>query len=158
MCDIPTVIMRRTFVTRVEDKVGSFLKVAKIIGSCGGNIVRTSYNRSVDSNTMFLDVEADDESVFERISDRLGDIGFLKDDGGRVILINIRIPDVPNAVIPVLEILSEYNVNISYMNAQDNGTPIQHFRMPSISMTQPRRRGFWTVSRNCTSSTSWTTR
>ena len=130
--------MRRTFVTRVEDKVGSFLKAAKIIGSCGGNIVRTSYNRSVDSNTMFLDVEADDESVFERISDRLGDIGFLKDDEGHVILINIRIPDVPNAVIPVLEILSEYNVNISYMNAQDNGTPIQHFRM-AIHIDDPAK-------------------
>ena len=130
--------MRRTFVTRVEDRVGSFLKAAKIIGSCGGNIVRTSYNRSVDSNTMFLDVAADDESVFERISDRLGDIGFLKNAEGSVILINIRIPDVPNAVIPVLEILSEYNVNISYMNAHDNGTPIQHFRM-AIHIDDPAK-------------------
>ena len=48
--------MRHTYVIRVEDKAGSFLKAARVIGSCGGNIVRTSYNRSVDSNTMFLEV------------------------------------------------------------------------------------------------------
>ena len=121
--------MRRTFVIRVEDKAGAFLKAARVIGSCGGNIVRTSYNRSVDSHTMFLEVAADKESVFDRISEGLGWMGYLEDDEEDTILISIAIPDVPNAVIPVLEILSRYNVNISYMNAQDNGTPIQHFKM-----------------------------
>ena len=57
--------MRRTYVTNVEDKAGSFLRAAKVISANGGNIVRTSYNKSVDSNTMFLDVSADDDSVFE---------------------------------------------------------------------------------------------
>lgn len=121
--------MRRTFVIRVEDKAGAFLKAARVIGSCGGNIVRTSYNRSVDSHTMFLEVAADKESVFERISEGLGWMGYLEDDEEDTILISIAIPDVPGAVVPVLEILSRYNVNISYMNAQDNGTPIQHFKM-----------------------------
>ena len=121
--------MRHTYVIRVEDKAGSFLKAARVIGSCGGNIVRTSYNRSVDSNTMFLEVAADNESVFDRISEGLGWMGYLEDGEEDTILISIRIPDVPNAVIPVLEILNRFNVNISYMNAQDNGTPEQHFKM-----------------------------
>lgn len=121
--------MRRTFVIRVEDKAGAFLKAARVIGSCGGNIVRTSYNRSVDSQTMFLEVAAKEESVFERISEGLGWMGYLEDGEQDTILISIKIPDVPTAVIPVLEILSKYNVNISYMNAQDNGSAVQHFKM-----------------------------
>ncbi|MDY5872337.1 MAG: hypothetical protein SPJ57_03820 [Candidatus Methanomethylophilaceae archaeon] len=121
--------MRRTFVARVEDRAGSFLKAARIIGSNGGNIVRTSYNRSVDSRTMFLEVSADDPSVFDRISEGLGDIGYLEDGDSNAILISITVPDVPNAIVPVLEILSGFDVNISYLNAQDNGTPVQHFKM-----------------------------
>lgn len=114
---------------RLEDRAGSFLMAARIIGSYGGNIVRTSYNRSVDSNTLFLDVFAEDEAVFDNISEGLGDMGFLEDESPKSIFISIRIPDEPGAVIPVLRVLSRYKVNISYMNAQDNGTPIQHFKM-----------------------------
>ena len=122
--------MRRTYMTRVQDRAGSFLKAARVISARGGNIVRTSYNRSVDSRTMFLDVQADDAATFDRITEDMEDLGYLSgstDD--RVILISLTLPDVPGSVIPVLEILEREGVNISYMNAQENGTPYQHFKM-----------------------------
>lgn len=122
--------MRRTFVTRVEDRAGSFLKAARVIGSCGGNIARTSYNRTVDSRTMFLDVTADSKEALDRIAEGLGALGYL--EGGeddRVILIDLRLRDVPGAILPVLEVLDRHNVNISYMNARDDGGRYQTFRM-----------------------------
>ena len=130
--------MRRTYVTNVEDKAGSFLRAAKVISANGGNIVRTSYNKSVDSNTMFLDVSADDDSVFESITEELSLLGFLTEDrDDNVLLLSLKIPDKAGAVIPVLEVLAHYEVNISYMNAQDNGTEFQHFKM-GIHIDNPK--------------------
>ena len=122
--------MRKTYMTRVQDRAGSFLEAARVISARGGNIVRTSYNRSVDSRTMFLDVQADDPAVFDAITSDMEGLGYLSGNtDDRVILISLTLRDVPGSVIPVLEILKRHGVNISYMNAQDNGTPYQHFKM-----------------------------
>ena len=44
-------------------------------------------------------------------------------------MIVLRLPDVPGAVAPALEVISRHKVNISYISAQADGSPWQDFKM-----------------------------
>ena len=114
----------------MPDKSGAFLKASKIISVNGGNIVRVNYNKTVDVHTLFLDVAGNAEQL-EKISAQLKEMGYISDDSGneKVILISLTLTDIPGALQPVLELLNQYDVNISYMSAQENGTAYQHFKM-----------------------------
>jgi glyoxylase-like metal-dependent hydrolase (beta-lactamase superfamily II) len=118
----------------MPDKTGAFLLASKIIAKHGGNIVRVSYNKAVDLHTLFIDVKAPDESLAE-ITKELETIGYLNDKIGEtnVIIIEIKIPDVPGAVLPVLKILDRYDINISYLNSSESiagmKSPYQNFKM-----------------------------
>ena len=46
-----------------------------------------------------------------------------------MILMEFRLPDVPGALVPVLELISRYDLNISYMSSQENGTAYQYYKM-----------------------------
>lgn len=46
--------MKKSFITEMPDKSGAFLKAGKIIAHYGGNIVRVSYNKSLDVHTLFF--------------------------------------------------------------------------------------------------------
>ena len=122
--------MKKTYITKMPDKAGAFLEASAIIAREGGNIVRVSYNKAVDLHTLFLDVEADGAQL-HRITAGLRDIGYLSDQeqAPQVMLIELKLLDVPGAVRPVLETLNRYDVNISYLNSQENGTAYQYFRM-----------------------------
>ncbi len=124
------VIPRRSYVTSMPDKAGAFLRASKIIAGHSGNIVRVSFNKAVDLHTLFIDVEADEEDL-DAIGCELESIGYLNNEipQVRVIVVDIRIPDVPGAVLPVLQILERYHINISYMNSVGNGAPYQRFKM-----------------------------
>jgi predicted amino acid-binding ACT domain protein len=102
----------------MPDKSGAFLKASKIIARYNANITRVSYNKSVDTHTLFIEVEAD-EAVLAQISQKLSDIGYLKntDKKVKVILVEFKLQDRPGAVFPVLEILSKYKINISYISS-----------------------------------------
>lgn len=121
---------RKTYVTSMPDKTGAFLLASKIIAKHNGNIVRVSYNKAVDLHTLFIDVEATDEDLSE-IADELGNVGYLNDKISeiRVVVVNIKIPDVPGAVLPILRILDRYGINISYMNSSTNNSEYQNFKM-----------------------------
>lgn len=122
--------MRRTFVTRVEDRAGSFLKAARAVASHGGNIARTSYNRTVDSRTVFMDVTAGSEEDLDAITADLEGMGYLRTgEDEEVLLLELRLMDVPGAIVPALEVLDRHGVNISYMNAREDGGPYQSFAM-----------------------------
>lgn len=114
----------------MPDKAGAFLTASKIICKNGGNIVRVNYNKAVDIHTLFIDVSAD-EKQHERISLMLRDNGYLIETSldKQIILIVLKLPDKVGAVAPVLEIINNYNVNISYISSQENGTPFQYFKM-----------------------------
>jgi len=122
--------MRETYITKMPDKSGAFLKASEIISKNNGNIVRLSYNKAIDVHTLFIEVEAEDEDIL-RISTELNAIGYLssneKDD--RVIMISLTLPNIPGSVLPVLRILNNYEINISYMNLQENGTSYLHLKM-----------------------------
>lgn len=123
-------IPRRSYVTSMPDKAGAFLLASRIIAGHSGNIVRVSFNKAVDLHTLFIDVEAG-ECELDKIGSELEGIGYLNNriPEVRVIVVDIRIPDVPGAVLPVLQILERYNINISYMNSVASDTPYQRFKM-----------------------------
>ena len=79
--------MQKTYITTMPDKAGAFLKANQIIAGHGGNIVRVSYNKAVDLHTLFLDVEADKKQL-QKITQDLGDIGYLANENLEVNLIS----------------------------------------------------------------------
>lgn len=121
---------KRSYVTNMPDKTGAFMLASKIIARHHGNIVRVSYNKAVDLHTLFIDVEAAEENLSD-IAEELGSVGYLADrfSETRVMMVEIKIPDVPGAVLPVLKILDRYDINISYINSNANGTSHQDFKM-----------------------------
>ncbi len=124
-------MIRKTYITRMPDQAGAFLLAGRIISGAGGNIVRVNYNRAVDIHTLFIEVAAD-EAQHELIERKLAACGYLAAEGDndrQILMIVLKLPDTPGTVLPVLEILGKYNVNISYISSQENGTGWQHFKM-----------------------------
>ena len=122
-------MQRKSFVTRMPDKAGAFLLASKIVAQNGGNIVRASYNKAVDLNMLFLDVEAPAGKLRD-IEEELLRIGYLNEKITeiRVIEISVRIPDRPGAILPVLDILQKHSINISYLNSSSGSEPYQDFK------------------------------
>ncbi len=121
---------KKTFVTNIPDKSGAFMLASKIIYKHQGNIVRVSYNKAVDLHTLFIDVVADEDDL-NLITCELENIGYLNEkiSETRVIIVSIKIPDVPGALLPVLKILDRYDINISYLNSSSTNTDCQDFEM-----------------------------
>lgn len=122
--------MKKTFVTVMPNHIGAFLKASRIFASVGVNITRVSYNKAVDSHMLFIDAEGTPEEL-ERASELLGDIGYLQteENGKSVVLLEFRLHDIPGSVTGVLELISRFNFNISYISSQENGTDWQYFKM-----------------------------
>lgn len=129
---------KRTYVTNMPDKTGAFMLASKIIAKHNGNIVRVSYNKAVDLHTLFLDVEAEKEAL-QQIAEELSTVGYLnqKISETRVIIVNIRIPDKPGSVLPILRILDRYGINISYINSSSDKSGFQNFKM-GLLIENPR--------------------
>ena len=122
--------MRKTYITTMPDKSGAFLEASRIIAAAGANITRVSYNKAVDTHTLFIDVSGEPEQL-EAISENLRRLGYIQnaDGGGRVLLVEFVLRDVPGTVQGVLELIHQYNFNISYINSHENGSGYQNFRM-----------------------------
>lgn len=121
---------KKTYVTNMPDKTGAFMLASRIIAKYSGNIVRVSYNKAVDLHTLFIDVEAE-EADLSQIAGELEAVGYLKDTMSeiRVVVVNIKIPDVSGAILPILKILDRYGINISYMNSSSDKSGFQNFKM-----------------------------
>ena len=122
--------MKRTFITTMPDHIGAFLKASQCLASLGINITRVSYNKAVDSHTLFIDAEGSPEQLDE--ADRqLTQIGYLQGDSTQksIVLLEFRLKDVPGSVTDVLTLISQYHFNISYISSQENGSDYQYFKM-----------------------------
>ncbi len=121
---------RKSFVTTMPDKAGAFLLASKIIAQSKGNIVRVSYNKAIDLHMLFIDVVATEENLGD-IENALLEIGYINDKITeiRVIEVTVKIPDRPGAVMPVLEILNKYEINISYLNSSATDGAYQNFKI-----------------------------
>lgn len=135
--------MKKTFVTVVPNHVGAFLKASKCFAQHGININRVSYNKAVDSHMLFIDVEGEEDQL-EIATKELADIGYLKNEekSKKVILVEFKLKDEPGRVTNILELISLYNFNISYMSSQANNTGYQNFKMGLVVDDETRINQF----------------
>ena len=129
-CEVRIHMSVKTYVTNLPNRSGAFMRASQAVSLRGGNIVRVSYNKAVDLHTLFLDVDAPLQAQ-EEILRNLTQMGYIADaiPELRVLVVEIQIPDRPGALMPVLEILARYDVNISYMNSSSGQEPFQRFIM-----------------------------
>ena len=122
--------MKKTYATSMPNHIGAFLKASKCFAALGINITRVSYDKSVDSHMLFLDVEGTEEQI-RKADAELEKIGYLQNNASNssIVLIEFCLKDVPGSVTDVLELINAFNFNISYINSQENGTDHQHFKM-----------------------------
>lgn len=119
--------------TSMPDEVGAFLQATETISANAGNITRVSYNRTVDSHLLFIEVEACQERL-DRITVQLEDIGYLSDVtvDKHPLLISIHLPDEPGALLPVLKAIDRYRLSISYMSSESDGSGWQDYQLAVI--------------------------
>ena len=122
--------MKKNYVTSMPDHIGAFLKASKCFSRLGINITRVSYNKAVDSHTLFIDAEGTEEQL-RKADTELKKIGYLQNSTNKtgIVLIEFCLSDVPGSVTSVLELINEFNFNISYISSQENGTDYQYFKM-----------------------------
>ena len=68
--------MKKTYVTSMPNHIGAFLKASKCFSELGINITRVSYNKAVDSHTLFIDAEGTEEQL-KKADRELEKIGYL---------------------------------------------------------------------------------
>ena len=131
--------MKKTYATSMPDHIGAFLKASKCFAALGLNITRVSYDKTVDSHMLFLDVEGT-EAQIRRADAELEKIGYLHNGAAdsSIVLIEFCLRDVPGSVTAVLELIHAFHFNISYINSQENGTDFQHFKM-GLHVEEPGR-------------------
>ena len=122
--------MKKTYVTTMPNHIGAFLKASECFAALGINITRVSYNKAVDSHTLFIDAEGN-EAQLKAANEQLASIGYLQnaDSEKGIVLVEFHLKDVPGSVTEVLRIISEYRLNISYISSQENGSAYQAFKM-----------------------------
>ena len=122
--------MKKTYVTSMPDDIGAFLKASRCFSALGINITRVSYNKAVDSHTLFIDAEGTKEQL-DKADSELEKIGYLQNNTSKtsVVLIEFCLEDVPGSVTNILSLISDFNFNISYISSQENGTNYQYFKM-----------------------------
>ena len=59
------ITMKKTYVTKMPNHIGAFLKASKCFSELGINITRVSYNKAVDSHTLFIEVDGE-QAQFEK--------------------------------------------------------------------------------------------
>ena len=110
--------MKKTYVTTMPDHVGAFLKASRCMASLGLNITRASYNKAIDTHTLFIEAEGEPDRL-ELATEELRKIGYLQSSGKQsVLLVEFKLRDVPGSVSGVLELIARYNFNISYLSKQ----------------------------------------
>jgi len=122
--------LKKTYVTSMPDDIGAFLKASQCFSALGVNITRVSYNKAVDSHTLFIDAEGTEEQL-KKADTELQKIGYLQGSAAKtsVVLIEFCLEDVPGSVTGVLKLISDFHFNISYISSQENGSDYQYFKM-----------------------------
>jgi len=131
LCDINGVIhLKKTYITTMPDHIGAFLKASQCFAALEINITRVSYNKAVDSHTLFLDAEGTAEQL-QKADEELKKIGYLPSgpQKGSIVLLEFHLRDVPGSVTDVLNLIRVFSFNISYISSQENGTDYQFFKM-----------------------------
>lgn len=114
----------------MPDHIGAFLKASECFAELGINITRVSYNKAIDSHTLFIDAEGTEEELV-RADAMLTEIGYLQDlkNKSSIVLLEFMLKDHPGGVTEVLRLIHKYRLNISYISSQEDGTSFQAFKM-----------------------------
>ena len=122
--------MKKTFVTNLPDESGTFLKASECFYNLGLNIVRVSYNKAVDTHTLFIEVEGD-ETLLQKASLELEKIGYIAklNNESNVILLDVKLDDTTGDLVKLLKLINEYNFNISYIDTHEKEHGVQNFRL-----------------------------
>lgn len=122
--------MRKTYITTMPNHIGAFLKASECLASFGINITRVSYNKAIDSHTLFIDAEGDEEQL-QKADKELEQIGYLQTEKNNksIVLLEFMLKDVPGSVTKILRLIDSYRLNISYISSQENGSAYQAFKM-----------------------------
>ena len=144
--------MKKSYVTTMPDNIGAFLKASRCFASLGINITRVSYNKAVDTHTLFIDAEGTPEQLAEA-DVKLREIGYIHSttDASTVMLMEFILRDEPGSVTKVLELINEFGFNISYISSQEDGSPYQRFKMGLfVDDTEKVKRFISRASELCT--------
>jgi len=122
--------MKKTYVTTMPNHIGAFLKASSLLSKHNVNITRVSYNKAIDSHTLFIDAEGCEQDLI-KAEEELIKIGYLKNSNidHNIVLLEFKLLDKPGSVTNILEVINEFNFNISYISSQENGTDYQYFKM-----------------------------
>ncbi len=55
--------MKKTYVTSMPNNIGAFMKASECFAKLGINITRVSYNKAVDSHTLFIDADGTEQQL-----------------------------------------------------------------------------------------------
>ena len=135
--------MRKTYITTMPNHIGAFLRASECFAALGVNITRVSYNKAVDSHTLFIDAEGEAQQL-EKADRELEKIGYLKTEksGNSIVLLEFMLRDVPGSVTDVLRLIDSFHLNISYISSQENGTDYQAFKMGLFVESEERLKAF----------------
>ena len=135
--------MKKTYITTMPNHIGAFLKASECFASLGINITRVSYNKAIDSHTLFIDAEGDEEQL-AKADIELANIGYLPTDKNEnsIVLIEFMLRDVPGSVTEVLKLINRYELNISYISSQENGSTHQAFKMGLFVENEDKMKAF----------------
>lgn len=135
--------MKKTFITTLPDQIGAFLTASEKLSAIGVNITRVSYNKAIDTHTLFLEIEGE-EALLIKAEEILSSLGYLQNESGTgsVILLEFHLKDEPNRLYPILVLIREFNFNISYMSSQQNESGYQDFKIGIYVEDQNRVSAF----------------
>ncbi len=135
--------MKKTYITTMPDHIGAFLKASECFSSLGVNITRVSYNKAVDSHTLFIDAEGEPQQL-ERADRELEKIGYLRPEKNEnsIVLLEFMLRDEPGGVTDVLKLIDRWQLNISYISSQENGSAYQAFKMGLFVENEDRLKAF----------------
>lgn len=135
--------MKKTYITSVPNHIGAFLAASRALGALGVNITRVSYNKAVDSHTIFIEADGSAEQLAQA-DEALRALGYLR--GGpthtRVTLLEFQLRDIPGSVTQVLALISRFQFNLCYLSSQQNGTDYQLFQMGLVVQDPARLQAF----------------
>ena len=137
--------MKKTYITTMPNHIGAFLKASECFAELGVNITRVSYNKAVDSHTLFIDAEGS-QAQLSQADEQLQQIGYLRgtDDERSIVLLEFHLKDEPGSVTAVLRLIHKFSLNISYISSQENGTDYQAFKMGLFVEDEAQLRAFLT--------------
>ena len=115
----------------MPNHIGAFLQASKCFANLNINITRVSYNKAVDSHTLFIDAEGEPGQLeqADRLLEQIGYINGANKAESDITLLEFRLKDEPGSVTDILELIEQFNFNISYISSQQNGTDYQLFKM-----------------------------